>query len=291
MVELARFGLLALALISLLSQPGCATTQADCKEPAVLAPAEVDAELGARKRANIDKRRAGPPLGRPFRASATGQGLLRLGQIEVVDNKAAIEIDGHKGQGFVYTTQDWQEYGYTLLDVIITEGGAYTVLYLYCRAGKLTDVYWESYDDDLQYEKLSGTCKLDPQITRTEHTFERVKPPIGGLVQGFTVKGPNIAMESSGEGTLTLMNTTYNVRAFSFVGCTDCVNAQRKGWEELHVWLGAEDQDCFGVLYLYSDAAAQGLPMGGQAAQLGYGFCTHPVKDLPNTLFRATWTR
>ncbi len=291
MVDLHTSPLLRIALIvGALALSSCvrAAPLPDCKQPLL-----VGAQAAERPNKGANRLRAeeGVEIRRLFTANASGLGSTRLGRVEVKGNVAEIEIDGKPVRGFVYTTQDWVEYGYTLLDVIVTEGGAYTVLYLYCRGDQLTDVYWESYSDSLQYEKLSGSCALIDDPSSTRFTFEPVGLPPGELVKGYTVQGPNIAFNPDGTGTITIMDTTFSVRAFSFVGCTDCVTAQRRGWEELHVHMTADGQECFGVLYLYGAASAQGLPVDGQAAQLGYGFCTRPrVKDLPNTLLQASWS-
>ena len=269
--------LLALALA------GCATTTEGPVIPTALAPAEVVVdEAGARKTPSATTR-----LVREFDTSATGSGSRRIGRVDVQRNAGTIEVDGREIKGFIYDVQDWDEYGYVLYDFLAVDAGQYYVLYLYCRDGALTDIYWESFADDLQYEKMFGACSRLQETTESQVSWDPVSSPREGLVVGYEIEGDNLHLGADGRGTLTLMDHDYEIHAFSYVGCGDCLSDGRVGWEELHIMMDMPDEDCFGILYLYGKANS---PYPGQTVQLGYGFCTNPVKDLPNTMFTAVWS-
>lgn len=268
---------LALAL----ALTGCATTNSTQTDtpPEVAARPAVEVEPAA-----VDAPAPGVRLWRDFRVGSEGRGTRRIGPVSIADNTGSVEVDGKVLEGFVYEVQDWKEYGYVLYDVLAVDNAGYYVLYLYCRDGKLTDVYWESFWDDLEYEKAVGTCSRVVEATESEVRFDPVKVP-GGLVEGYTIDSNRLSLAEDGTGSVQLLGRRYDIHAFSFVGCAECNSGSLRGWDELHVMLDTEDEDCFAILYLFGDGKS------GDKVQLGYGFCTEPVKDLPSTVFPARWER
>jgi hypothetical protein len=223
-------------------------------------------------------------LWRNFNVGSEGRGTRRVGAVSVAGNVGTVMVDDKELQGFVYEVQDWAEYGYVLYDVLAVDESGYYVFYLYCRDDKLTDIYWESYWDDLEYEKAVGTCSRTQTPTEAHVSFGPVKIP-DGLVAGYTIDSKRLSLAADGTGSVELLGNRYDIYAFSYVGCAECNAGQQRGWEELHVLLDTPDEDCFAILYLFGDEN------GGDRVQLGYGFCTVPVKDLPSTVFPAPWKR
>lgn len=222
-------------------------------------------------------------LWREFNVSSQGRGTRRIGDVQIIGNTGTIAVDDKELRGFVYEVQDWKEYGYVLYDVLAVDDEGYYIFYLYCREDALTDIYWESHWDDLEYEKATGACSRIQKPAESHVDFGPVKAP-EGLVGGYTIDSPRLALSDDGTGHVDLLGRRYDVYAFSYVGCAECNAGAMKGWDELHVMLDTPTEDCFAILYLFGDGVS------GDSVQLGYGFCTTPVKDLPSTVFPARWS-
>lgn len=272
-------GLCALASLCLMGLAGGCVTPAGA--PVVVAP-DVDKVVAEQP---VESPRKGTArLWREFSVGSQGRGTRRVGAIDIAGNVGTVAVDDKVLHGLVYEVQDWHEYGYVLYDVLAVDAAGYYVVYLYCRDGKLTDIYWESFWDDLEYEKAVGTCVRETTPTESEVTFGPVEVP-EGLVAGYVVDSERLAVGADGIGHMDLLGRRYDVYAFSHVGCAECKAGDLNGWDELHVMLDLPGEDCFGILYLYGNGTQ------GERVQFGYGFCTNPIKDLPSTVFDAPWQR
>ncbi len=71
------------------------------------------------------------------------------------------------------------------------------------------------------------------------------------LVRDVVMDGTDIHYGGN-VGTISIMNSTYELYPFEMVDCSDCGGDGQPGWFELHSMIGAAETDLgFGILYLY----------------------------------------
>jgi hypothetical protein len=253
--------------------------------PAEAASAQASPSQGAVVRSTKERAQPTSPRSLPQAFEVQGRGTQALGEVRVERNRASVQVDGQTLLGEVYASQIWPEYGYTLLDVLVVQGGEYTVLYLYCDlAQRLTWAYWESFSQPMRSEALEGACRWTTQETPMRAQWGSVPPPSQGLAEGFVAKGDTFEINPQGLGALSLEGRRYEVWAFERVDCASCVGSGHSGWQELHAFVRDAERECFVVIYLYG-------PGDGEVAsgQLGYGFCPVSGATLPDAGFEVRW--
>ena len=179
--------------------------------------------------------------------------------VDLQDNQGTISF---LGQGpfpaFVHSRIPWPDIGYTLLQGLAVDDGAWIPFWLYCAPdGTLGSFYAERTDQIAPYsEGVEGTCDEAAEIWNMPVALPANTLRNVVLTCGFTVStpasDPPLRLEGSKPGVAAIDSEgpPATVLVFSAVDCRqDCGTP---GWFELHslVWQPQTAQVGFAIWYL-----------------------------------------
>jgi hypothetical protein len=216
--------------------------------------------------------------------SLAGAGTNLIGAIAIDHGAGTIELMGKKVPAAVYERQGFP--GLRLYQTLAVEPDRLWVLWFYCKDtdGTLTGAYYEATDGTMvTYEVGSGVC-TDPLATSSVHAvFPAVDLALPPLIDGYTVKGPDVVIDGAQPGMVRFGQTTLAVLVFNTVDCT--VGCGTPGWTELHalLWDPVKARVCFGIFYLQEDKPGQTL--------VTYSLTLPDLSDpVGRTTLAATWS-
>jgi len=195
-----------------------------------------------------------------FRLDSSAVGSDRLGAVDIAANSGTLELEGVELDAVVYEKIPWPELGYALYQGLAVAPDQLAVFWLYCQDGELSWIYAETTAGQLLFvEEASGTCEVSAEPTQTSIALPALEIGIPDLVEGFTVDGEQVEVDSAGRGFLSVDGEPLELFVFGTVDCTeDCGDP---GWWELHtlVYDRASLRMCFAILYLFIDPAEAGV--------------------------------
>jgi hypothetical protein len=235
----------------------------------------------------------------PLDLDVTGQGAGSVSKVLVARDRGTVVIDGETVR---VTVHEAIPYPGTL---IVYQGVGYTdaadtlnLVWFYCDAGALTQVYYESTKASGKFATASGQCidgGAHGLITPFVSDFPALDIRLPHLSCGFSVTSP----EQSGPGTLQLgdgpgliadaIGQVRTALPFELLDCrTGCGEGQ---WFEMHVLLwdpNAGPYLGYGIMYFRPSDGGK----TGTGAILGYQFNLSPFGERMNTTNYpdATWT-
>jgi hypothetical protein len=212
-----------------------------------------------------------------------GSGTSGIGALEFVQSVGTCEIDGTTISAIIYDIVPWPSRGLTILNIVAPTPDDLHVLFLYCSEDTLTDVWHESYADPLTSYRAQGEVAFGGRITAVRPRLERIAtlPDSEQLVAGFVMEGTDIHYAGD-VGSISILDSTYELRPFEMVDCSDCGGDGRSGWYELHSMIGTPGTDLgFGILYLFTDRQDR--------AYLNYYIHLGPVRLGESPTLTAEW--
>jgi hypothetical protein len=185
-----------------------------------------------------------------FSVSVDGKGASSVGPIDLPGGAGTVWVDGEPHDAVVHERQMFPTYN--LYQVLATRPEVWRFLWLYCRPGRLTDVYVEGTDGTcMRHETATGRCDESEHDSRVTVRLPAADMPVPPALNGFAVSGPDVALEGGRAGVLRVGSTVYTAVPFCDVDCT--VACGPPGWREVHLLLVDQDRLAagLGVLYLY----------------------------------------
>ncbi len=214
-----------------------------------------------------------------FAVDASGQGMDRLGSVQVAANQVSLELSGVAHRGLAYQHHDWQSTGYVLFDLLTVaeDGSNLAVTYLYAQDDDLPYAYTESFQHPMDWEEASGSASWQQTETVVQASVPALRALPEPTVTGIEIQSDELWLDGA-EGGIVADGTEYRLLPFASVDCTECPGGP---WLELHGLMVATGEACFGIVYLFPDEP--------DFAQLSYGICL-PGLDTPGGEFEVSWS-
>jgi hypothetical protein len=213
-----------------------------------------------------------------------------VGSFTLTHGSGTVQLGGKSVPAAVYERQDFNAPGgdSTLYQTMGVEPGRIWIVWFYCSpsTGMLTNVFYEATDTPMTEELVTGTC-MDSNMTSTVSVqFPAIDMAPPTLVTGYTVKGADITVDATGQGTVNF-GDGLSIFVFDTVDCTGqpCVASPTDGWTELHaiLWDRANNRVCFGIIYLRTSDPSH--------VQVAYSLTLPDLTDpAGNAVLAATWT-
>jgi hypothetical protein len=189
-----------------------------------------------------------------FTFGATGVGTSFVGDVAIEGNVGTVQLGGRRLQALAYgASLDPQNFDvYTLLAVAPER---WYIVYLYCHAGQLVDVWYESpAGASVLEEAATGVCDERPFTAIKARvdlpgTIMAQPPPL----HGFAVTGAGVSIPDAQPGWVVFGQTRYDVFVYAAVDCTTICGDP--GWRELHAVLrdGTTNRTGFCTFYLFTN--------------------------------------
>ena len=205
------------------------------------------------------------PLSSSFSLTAHGSGTKTVGAFHFESNVGTMEIDGMVRPAFVYERINWTAIGRTLFQGFAASDSELLVFWLYCNGetGVLTEVqFMTTMNGTIVHDPASGMCVSEYTPTTSEVTVPALDLSIPRLVEGFTIDGRNLHLDTDGRGSMTLDEVELELYVFGLVDCRDCPD--NAAWE-LHSLLYDRDAGrlCFSIFYLPINPSANEVLVSG----------------------------
>jgi hypothetical protein len=189
-------------------------------------------------------------LALPFTVGAQGAGSVRTGEVAITEGAGTLVLEGETLPAIVYEQQPF--FDYVLYQTLAVAPDRWWIVWLYCRNGELVWVYSEATDGTpIDYEAATGTCDELAAASSAHAVLPASTLDPLPLLGGYAVDGPQIHLDGTAPGTVTLAGLPLAFHVFGEVDCTqDCGTP---GWRELHgvLWDEAGMRACFAILYLF----------------------------------------
>ncbi|MBL4686344.1 MAG: hypothetical protein JKY37_17245 [Nannocystaceae bacterium] len=201
------------------------------------------------------------PLSSRFSLTAHGSGTKTIGAFDFESNVGTMEIDGVVRQAFVYERINWTEIGRTLFQGFAASNSELLVFWLFCNSetGVLTEVqFMTTINGTIVHDPASGMCVSEYTPTTSEVTVPALDLSIPRLVEGFTIDGLKLHLDTDGRGSAVVDEVELELYVFGLVDCRDCPGSP--AWE-LHSLLYDREADrmCFTIFYLHLNPGRRGL--------------------------------
>jgi hypothetical protein len=172
--------------------------------------------------------------------------------------------------------------GYDVYEVLAVSTDRLTVLWYYCKAGVLRDVFAEDTRGTVtDVTPIMGSCSQHAAASPSATVdFPATSFDAPRDFSALRIDGPSIAYSGSAGGHAVISETDYSIYPFASVDCT------AGGWREVHVvlWNASQPTLGVGIIYLFPPSAARLI-------QFSFGFLLPTGDALPDAVFPdATWT-
>ncbi|MFI5300491.1 MAG: hypothetical protein ACHREM_20585 [Polyangiales bacterium] len=219
----------------------------------------------------------------------TGHGAADVGAIAITQGSGTVVLDAATAsrpatRAFVMAHQVFP--GEDLFQTVAVDADRVTVLWLYCSAGVLNDIFLEdSRGGPMREETPSGTCTFtsgSASVSVDVPAFTFVAPP---PPSGWTFAASDktqLDFEGTSPGTIVVAGKSLALYPFDTVDCSTCGSG---GWQEIHsfFWDQTARALTFGILYLFPPAVAR-------PTQLSYSLTLPTLAQPPDQTFDGTWS-
>jgi hypothetical protein len=189
-----------------------------------------------------------------FTLGATGAGTSFVGDVSMAGNVGTVVLGGRRLPALAYgASLDPRSFDTYVLLAVAPE--RWYIVYLYCHAGQLFDVWYETPASASLFEEgATGVCD--------ERPFTAIKVPVDlpgttmaqpPPLHGFEVTGAGVSIPDARPGWVVFGQTRYDVFVYAAVDCTTICGDP--GWRELHAVLrdGTTNRTGIGTFYLFTN--------------------------------------
>jgi hypothetical protein len=154
----------------------------------------------------------------------------------------------------LYDRVVWDYAGVTIYGGVGLTASELVPVWFYCDGSDWFTVWYESTTDGIMREAFGqGVCSEaltahDARVQLPSSTLNEINS-----VGEFTVQGPQLSVNDSGRGRMSLAGKAWDLAVFATVDCT--VDCGSPGWYELHslYWRPTATDMCLGLFYLFPD--------------------------------------
>jgi hypothetical protein len=272
-----RYPFSALLVTAVLIGVACRASSSDLQNDPLLAQARQMVQSGLHVPATNALFQAN------YSAQVTAQGRSEVASVQISNNVGTISFGSEAMSTFIEEVIP-NAFSHDLYQGIAVSPGRFTAYWMYCHAGQIDGIYYESADGNgMKFESASGSCSYTATATQTALSLPESAFAPGAGVAGFAIEGDDIYRQSGGVGIFK--DSSGQSHAFFPFSSVDCTQCAAQGWYELHslIWDDSSDRMCFAIFYLY---------VGQSNIMSAYSICQPDLqRPYDQIVFSGTWTK